>query len=148
MRSAWSTRTGCTQTAAELGWKTFNTVESDRRRTAGRPDDERRFGGKEGRIGLRIKVDHSAPPPSDPSPFHPQPGPGPCSKVLLLFPLFGSLSDLPKLDILVTRASTTFPMTEGEASLSLAGTRPLPLCLSGPFSDIIHYTHGDRCPQC
>lgn len=94
---------------------------------------------------MRIKVDHVF---FFFSPFHPPPGSGPCSEVLL-FPLFGWLSDLPKLDILVMEASTTFPMTEGEGSLSLAGTRPplLP-CLSGPVSDIIHYTHGDRCPQC
>lgn len=56
------------------------------------------------------------------------------------------VSDSLKLDILVTKASPHFPRLKG-GSLSLPGWHPAPLCFRA-FSYIIHYTHGDRCPQC
>lgn len=53
------------------------------------------------------------------------------------------VSDLLKLDVLVTKASPRFPRLKGD-SLSLPGTQPLRLAGPSAISSIIH---RGRCPQ-
>lgn len=79
--------------------------------------------------GLQIKVNPFSSSAGLPSIYiSPQAGTCICCKLV---------SDLLKLDILVTKASPHFPRLKG-GSLSLPGTQPL--CLSGPsaISSIIH----------
>lgn len=70
---------------------------------------------------------------------------------IYISPLVGSciccklVSDLLKLDILVTKPSAHFPRLKGGFIISF--WHPAPLSCEA-FSYIIHYTRRGRCPQC